>query len=83
MHILICIKSIDAAFVPSYLRAGKIGPIKCGKGNKIMIIIDENSRLLSVIFVSGQSYEIKCFEGGFLEKVDTSNKTGNYKLIGT
>jgi transposase len=49
---------IDASFVRALCGGGDIGVTKLGKGNKIMAIVDEQSRPIAAIATSAQPHEI-------------------------
>ena len=51
----ITITYIDATFVRGCLGDDKIGRTKCGKGSKIMTIVDEESRPLAAIVTSAMN----------------------------
>jgi len=53
---------IDATFVRGCLGGDKIGRTKCGKGSKIMTIVNEDFKPLAAIVTSAQPHELRLIE---------------------
>lgn len=53
---------IDATFVRGCLGGDRIGRTKCGKGSKIMTIVNEDSKPLAAIVTSASHHELKLIE---------------------
>lgn len=53
---------IDATFVRGCLGGDKIGRTKCGKGSKIMAIVNEDSKPLAAIVTSANPHELSLIE---------------------
>ena len=53
---------VDATFVRGCLGGDKIGNTKCGKGSKIISIVNEDSKPLAAIVTSANPHEMRLFE---------------------
>jgi transposase len=58
----ISVAYIDATFVRGCLGGDKIGITKCGKGSKIMTIVNDESKPLAAIVTSARPHELRLIE---------------------
>ena len=63
---------IDATFVRGCLGGDKIGRTKCGKGSKIMTIVNEDSKPLAAIVTSASPHELKLLDATLGDLPDIS-----------
>lgn len=67
--------AIDATFIRSRAGTDEIGKTKCGKGQKLMAIVDKKSRPLALFISSAQPHEITLLEKT-LGALKTEKKSG-------
>lgn len=67
----ISVTYVDATFVRGCLGGDKIGITKCGKGSKIMTIVNEDSKPLAALVTSAKPHELMLLEQALRDLPDT------------